>query len=88
MKPTQEGGRRLTPGEWVQYTRRAIDMMHMPGDDSDPNPYLWGVVISVSDHPHGGVVIWRHQRGTDKCFGVYLCRCDTDTLRERGCDGD
>lgn len=79
--------RRLTPGEWVECTRRAIDMLHMPGDDSDPNPYLWGVVLSVKGDFGGGVVTWRHQRGEEKCLGMYLCRCGS-TFREKGCDGD
>lgn len=80
-------GKRLSPGEYVQYTRKALDMMHMPGDDHDCLPYLWAVVLSVSPGPAGGVVVWRHQRGESKTLGLYLCRCD-DTLRERGCDGD
>lgn len=79
-------GTRLRPGEWVEYTRVAIDRLHLPGDDSDPNPYLWGVVLSVSDGPSGGVVRWRHQGGESRCLGVYLCRCGSDT-RAIGCGG-
>jgi hypothetical protein len=82
------GGARLSPGEWVQYTRKAIDMMHMPGDESDRNPYLFGQVVSVKGDFAGGVVVWRHQRGESKCLGLYLCRRDTDTFRESGCDGN
>jgi len=78
---------RLVPGEFVEYTRGAIDRMHVPGAIDQPHEGLWGVVVSVSDHPHGGLVVWRHQRGEAKTFGCYLCRCGSD-FRERACDGD